>query len=87
MKRFVTKLPWLIAFAALVALVAYGLWPKPVPVELVKVIRGSLDVTVNDDGETRIREKYIISAPLAASYCESNFTREMSLNRERRNWL
>ena len=31
---------------------------------MVEVKRGSFDVTVNDDGETRIREKYIISAPV-----------------------
>ena len=65
MKRAVTKLPWMLALIALVALLIYGFWPQPVEVDVVQVTRGSLEVTVNDDGETRIREKYVVSAPVA----------------------
>lgn len=38
--------------------------PLPVPVDLAHVERGPLQVTVNDDGETRVREVYVVSAPL-----------------------
>ncbi len=37
---------------------------RPVPVDLAHVERGSLRVTVSDDGETRVREVYVVSAPL-----------------------
>ena len=43
----------------------YAFWPQPVEVDLAKVERGSLQVTVDEDGKTRIREKYVVSAPLA----------------------
>ncbi len=65
MKRAVTKLPWMLAMIALAALMIYGFWPQPIEVDVAQVTRGSLEVTVNDDGETRIREKYVVSAPLA----------------------
>ncbi|MCA9214354.1 MAG: hypothetical protein KDB27_14885, partial [Planctomycetales bacterium] len=65
MKRFRTKLPWLLAAVVLGTMLLYGFLPEPVSVDLVKVQRGRLEVTVNDDGETRIREKYIVSAPVS----------------------
>ncbi len=57
-------------WAGLVALIvagalAYAFWPKPVPVDLASVVRGSLQVTVEDDGKTRIKERYVVSAPVA----------------------
>ena len=47
---------------ALAAAVAFALRPTPVSVELGEVDRGSLTVTVNDLGETRVRDLYIVSA-------------------------
>jgi HlyD family secretion protein len=38
--------------------------PQPVDADLVTVERGDLIVTVDEDGKTRIREKYTVSAPL-----------------------
>lgn len=64
MKRTMSRLPWILAAMVLVALMTYGFWPEPVRVELTEVVRGKLEVTVDDDGETRIREKYIVSAPV-----------------------
>ena len=39
--------------------------PKPVTVDLAAVTRGPLEVTIDDDGRTRIKERYIVSTPLA----------------------
>lgn len=50
---------------ALVGAIVYSFLPDPVEVDLVQVERGTLQVTVDEDGKTRIREKYIVSAPLA----------------------
>ena len=56
----------LAAFAlAVVGVVIYAFMPKPVPVDLATVERGPLRVTVDEDGKTRIRERYIVSAPLS----------------------
>lgn len=50
---------------AVVAGLVYAFMSAPVDVEVGSVSRGPLVVTVNEDGKTRIRERYIVSAPLA----------------------
>jgi HlyD family secretion protein len=45
--------------------IIYGFRPRPVSVEITRVIRGPLRVTVDEDGRTRIKERYVVSAPLA----------------------
>jgi HlyD family secretion protein len=47
------------------ALVAWALQPQPVTVELAPVTQGPFEQTVTDDGKTRVRDRYVISAPLA----------------------
>ena len=47
------------------ALVAWALRPQPVAVEVAEVTRGVFEQTVVDDGKTRVRDRYVISAPLA----------------------
>lgn len=41
--------------------------PKPLPVDMGKTSKGSLVVTVDEDGKTRVVERYIISAPLSGT--------------------
>ncbi len=64
-KRNLAKLPWFIASLMLVGFLVYGFWPRAVEIEIVRTTRGSLEVTVDDDGETRIREKYTVAAPVS----------------------
>lgn len=61
LRRF---LPWLIG-AAIVALVLAGLKPKPVEVETGVVERGPLTVRVSEEGKTRIRNRYVVTSPVA----------------------
>jgi HlyD family secretion protein len=49
----------------LVALIIAGLWPRPVPVEVAAVTRGPLVVTVDEEGMTRVKNRYVVSAPVA----------------------
>lgn len=53
--------------AGAVALVVWAMRPKPLPVELAPVTRGAMIVTVNEDGTTRIKDRYVVSAPLLAN--------------------
>jgi HlyD family secretion protein len=39
--------------------------PRPVPVEVASVRRASFEQTVDEDGKTRVRDRYVVSAPLA----------------------
>ena len=48
----------------LVGLIVAGLWPRPIPVETARVKVGSLRASVNEEGKTRIKHRYLISAPV-----------------------
>ena len=56
--------PWL-GGLAIISLIAWGLWPKPVLIETGKVTRGPLTVRVSEEGKTRVRNRYIVAAPVA----------------------
>jgi HlyD family secretion protein len=58
------SLPWL-GGLLLLSLVAWGLWPKPVIVETGVAARGPLTVRVSEEGKTRVRNRYVVAAPVA----------------------
>ena len=58
------RLP-LFGAVVLVALIVIGLWPRPVPVEVAAVSRGPFIVTVDEEGMTRVKNRYLVSAPVA----------------------
>jgi HlyD family secretion protein len=58
------SLPWL-GGLLLLGLVGWGLWPKPVIIETGVVARGPLTVRVSEEGKTRVRNRYIVAAPVA----------------------
>ena len=58
------------AFVLLIAAIIFGglgyaFLPQPVEVDLVEVARGTVRVTVDQEGKTRIHDKYVVSAPLS----------------------
>jgi len=56
-----------IAALCLVGLLAVALWPKALEVDAVAVSRGAFRQTVDEDGRTRVRERYTVSAPVAGT--------------------
>jgi HlyD family secretion protein len=46
-----------------IGLLVYGFWPEAVPVTVDQATRDSLRVTVEEEGQTRLRERYVVSAP------------------------
>ena len=50
---------------ALTLLVGWALRPQAVAVETAEVTKGAFEQTVSDDGQTRVRDRYVIAAPLA----------------------
>jgi HlyD family secretion protein len=54
-----------IALVAVAGAVVWALRPQPVLVETAAVARGVFEKTVSDDGKTRVRERYVVSAPLS----------------------
>lgn len=49
----------------MIALVVFAFFPEPVLVDLATVSRGALQVYVEEDGKTRIKERYEVASPLA----------------------
>ena len=47
------------------AIVAMAMWPQSLEVDLVRVTRGPMRVTLDEDGETRVRDRFVVSAPVS----------------------
>lgn len=55
---------WGVLVIALLGGLAFAFRPQPVPVDFAQVARGSLIVTVNEEAETRVRDVFMLSAPV-----------------------
>lgn len=65
MGRLLHRWHWaLLITALLVAGLAFAFWPQPTPVDTGKVTRGPMAVAITDDGVTRARDLYVVSAPV-----------------------
>lgn len=62
--RFGGRLLWPFTALLITAALAYGFWPRPVAVDVAVVSRGTFQMTVNEDGKTCVRERYIVSVPV-----------------------
>lgn len=51
--------------AVLAAVLVYAFRPRPIPVDLAVIERGEMTVTIDGDGQTRVREVYVVSAPVS----------------------
>ncbi|HUF48698.1 MAG TPA: HlyD family efflux transporter periplasmic adaptor subunit [Vicinamibacterales bacterium] len=56
---------WGLAILVVGAGTLWILRPQPVPVDLGTVTRGPLAITLDHEGQTRVRERYTISAPVS----------------------
>jgi HlyD family secretion protein len=54
------------AVAAAVAALGWAFAPRPIEVETALVERGRFEQSIEEDGRTRLRDRYTISAPVAA---------------------
>lgn len=54
-----------VGLLAILVLLAVSFLPQPVPVDVAPVTQGRFEQTVDEDGKTRVRERYVVSAPLA----------------------
>ena len=60
------KLSWLAVAIVVVTAIAMGFVPSPVLIDTASVDRGTFEVTVREEGKTRVVERYVVSAPVAA---------------------
>jgi len=52
------------AVAVVGVILAMALWPSAIEIDAVKVERGPMQVTIDEEGETRVRERFVVSAPV-----------------------
>lgn len=63
--NWLKRTAWILGLALVLGGLAWFAWPRPVAVDLAAVTRGKLAVTVDDEGKTRVRHVYTVSAPVA----------------------
>jgi HlyD family secretion protein len=66
-RRAIKRTVYTLVAAAIVAGVVYAALPKPVPVEQAPAARDTFVVTVDEDGKTRVKDRYVVSAPLSGN--------------------
>ncbi len=67
MKAWRRWLFWGVLLVLLCAGLAYALWPRPIPVDIVTVSRSPMMLTVDEEGETRVKEAFVVSAPITGN--------------------
>ena len=50
---------------AIVASLSYAFWPRATQVDMGEVYRSSMTVTIDEEARTRVRDAYVVSAPIA----------------------
>jgi len=64
------KHPVVVLMAVIIlALLTWGFWPQPVMVESVAVTRGPLTISIDEEGRTRVQDRYVIAAPVDGVAC------------------
>lgn len=59
------RLGWTLVVALGLAGAVWFAWPGPIPADLAVVAKGLMEVTVEDEGKTRVRHIFTVSAPLS----------------------
>lgn len=63
--RWLKRVAGILAIGAAIVSAVWFAWPRPISVDLATVTAGPMEVTVEDEGKTRVRDVYTVSAPIA----------------------
>ena len=63
--RFLKNKRLIAGIVIVLAIVVMAMWPESIEVGVVSVERGPMQVTLDEDGETRVRDKFVVSAPVS----------------------
>ncbi|MGA8515413.1 MAG: efflux RND transporter periplasmic adaptor subunit [Burkholderiaceae bacterium] len=62
--KWIKRILFAVLVVALLALLGWSFMPRPLEVETAQVTRGQFVQTIDEDGRTRVRDRYVVSAPL-----------------------
>ena len=64
-KQHSRKIILAVAGAGIVLLMLWAFWPRPAPVDFGTAERKSMRMTIDEEARTRVRDAYVVSAPIA----------------------
>lgn len=73
MRAWLDRAMWVVGLIAGAALLIWILLPRSIPVEIARVTIGDFVATVDEDGKTRVRERYVVSSPLTGKMSRIRF--------------
>ncbi|MDH3655044.1 MAG: HlyD family efflux transporter periplasmic adaptor subunit [Myxococcales bacterium] len=82
LKKWIRRVLIALAVLAVVGLIVVAWIPNPVEVEVAEVSRGALVVTVNEDGRTRVKDRYTVSAPVTGNLARPDLEAGDSIDQE-----
>jgi HlyD family secretion protein len=56
---------WIVVIAVAIALLAWGMWPRPMEQDIVTIDSGDVRTELVDEGRTRMHDVYVVSAPVS----------------------
>ncbi len=63
--KWIKKILSALLLVALIALLVWSFMPNPIEVEIAEVSKGAFVQSIDEDGRTRVRNRYVVSAPLS----------------------
>ena len=63
-QKWAKRTAGIVSAALLLAGVLWFAWPRPIQVDIATLAKGPMEVTVDDEGKTRLRHVYTVSAPI-----------------------
>jgi len=82
LRKWIRRVLIALAVLAVVGLIVVAWIPNPVEVEVAEVSRGALVVTVNEDGRTRVKDRYTVSAPVTGNLARPDLEAGDSIEQE-----
>ena len=65
MRRLLRHKRLILVVLVVAAIVVMALWPESMEVDVATVSRGPMRVTIDEEGETRVRQRFVVSAPVS----------------------
>ncbi len=65
--RWARRVAWVVLAVGVVGAIGAAWFPKPLPVDAATARRGALRVTVDEAARARVKDRFVVSAPLAGT--------------------